>query len=117
MLWHWGAYQLSEFGIFFLGVFHKILANCFNTILIIASLTLLLGASDIVLECAVKISEALVFWQLVIGLTIVSLGTSIPEMFTAIASAKEGVGAFVVGRYLWLLYYTTVPVFRDCGAL
>jgi cation:H+ antiporter len=82
----------------------------YNIMLLIGSLSLLLGASDIVLEYAVKISEFLGVSEMVIGLTIVSLGTSIPEMFTAIASAKEGIGAFVVGD-IYGSYITQLSLF------
>jgi cation:H+ antiporter len=68
-----------------------------NLIIIIAALCLLVGASDIVLEFSVKLAELLHVSELVIGLTIVAIGTSIPEIFTAILSAQKGVGAFIIG--------------------
>jgi cation:H+ antiporter len=82
----------------------------FNIVLIIASLALLLGASDIVLEFAVKLSSSLGVSEMVIGLTVVSLGTSIPEMFTAIAAANEEIGAFVVGD-IYGSYITQLTLF------
>lgn len=82
----------------------------YNIFLLIGALSLLLGASDVVLEYAVKVSEGLGVSELVIGLTIVSLGTSIPEMFTAIASAKLGIGAFIVGDVIGS-YITQLSIF------
>lgn len=68
-----------------------------NILMLAASLIVLLAASNIVLEFAVKLAEAAGVSELVIGLTIVSVGTSIPEIFTAITSSLTGNGGFVVG--------------------
>jgi cation:H+ antiporter len=69
----------------------------FNIIMIIGAILLLVAASNVVLENAVKLAESLGVSELVIGLTIVSIGTSIPEIFTCIISAIRDVGAFAVG--------------------
>ena len=60
--------------------------------MIIGAIILLVAASNIVLENAVKLAETLGVSELVIGLTIVSIGTSIPEIFTCIISAIRDVG-------------------------
>jgi cation:H+ antiporter len=71
--------------------------NVANILMLAGSLLILLAGSNIVLEFAVKLAEAAGVSELVIGLTIVSIGTSIPEMFTAILSSAKGLGGFVVG--------------------
>ena len=82
----------------------------FNLVLMTGSLMLLLGASNAVLEFAVKLAEALGVSELVIGLTIVSIGTSIPEIFTAIISARLGLGAIVIGD-IYGSYITQLSIF------
>jgi cation:H+ antiporter len=69
----------------------------YHLIMIFGALLVLLAASNIVLENAVKLAEAIGVSQLVIGLTFVSIGTSIPEIFTCIISALRNVGGFAVG--------------------
>ncbi len=82
---------------FVLGYGADISNNLANILMLAGSLLILLAGSNIVLEFAVKLAEAAGISELVIGLTIVSIGTSIPEMFTAIISSSRGLGGFVVG--------------------
>ncbi len=82
----------------------------FNSVFIAGALALLLGASNLVLEYAVKLAHRLHISEFIIGLTIVSIGTSIPEMFTAVASAQRGVGSFVVGD-IYGSYLTQLTLF------
>nr|MDO8109903.1 sodium:calcium antiporter [Candidatus Sigynarchaeota archaeon] len=84
--------------------------NLANLMMLAGSLIVLLAASNIVLEFAVKLAEAAGVSELIIGLTIVSIGTSIPEMFTAVISAGNGVGAFVIGD-IYGSYITQLTLF------
>lgn len=81
-----------------------------NLILIIGAIALLLGASEIVLEFSLKLAENSGVSEIVIGLTIVSIGTSIPEMFTAVASGLQGTGAFILGD-IYGSYITQLTIF------
>ncbi len=81
-----------------------------NILLVIGALALLLGASEIVLEFSLKLAEYAKVSEIVIGLTIVSIGTSIPEMFTAVASALQGAGGFVIGD-IYGSYITQLTIF------
>jgi cation:H+ antiporter len=81
----------------FLGYGVAISNNLANILMLAGSLLVLLAGSNIVLEFAVKLAEAAGVSELVIGLTIVSIGTSIPEMFTAMLSSARGLGGFVIG--------------------
>jgi cation:H+ antiporter len=82
----------------------------FNIILFIGGVILLLAAGNVVLEYAVKLAESLGVSELVIGLTIVSVGTSIPEIFTSIVSSLNGVGALVVGD-IYGSYFCQLTIF------
>ncbi len=85
-----------------------------NVFLVLGSLTLLLGASEIVLEFSLKLAEYAGVSEIVIGLTIVSIGTSIPEMFTSVASALQNAGGFVLGDIYGSLYHATDHFLGHC---
>ena len=59
---------------------------------LVAGLTVLILSSHFLVWGAVDISE------LVIGLTIIAVGTSLPELASAIASARRGESEFVLGN-------------------
>ncbi len=65
--------------------------------IIVFSLILLLGACEFVIEYATRLSRLLKVSELIIGLTIVSVGTSIPEISTSMISAYYGLGGVAVG--------------------
>ena len=69
----------------------------FNLLLMTGSITILLGASNIVLDNSVHLAEIFHVPEIVIGLTLVSIGTSIPEIFTSIISSYQGEGSLTVG--------------------
>jgi cation:H+ antiporter len=81
-----------------------------NIVMLIGALALLVGSSSVVLEYAVKLAESLGVSELVIGLTIVSLGTSFPEIFTSINSAALGHGDFILGD-IYGSYITQLTLF------
>ena len=64
---------------------------------IIFSLMMLLGACEFVIEYATRLSRLLKVSELIIGLTIVSIGTSIPEISTSMISAYFELGGVAVG--------------------
>ncbi len=71
--------------------------NLFLLINICFSLAILLGACEFIIEYAVRLSRLLGISELIIGLTVVSIGTSIPEIFTAMTSAYYGYGGLIIG--------------------
>jgi cation:H+ antiporter len=58
----------------------------------------LLGGADWLVDGAVQIAEAFAVPQVVIGLTAVALGTSLPEMATSVLAAYRGEGDLAVGN-------------------
>lgn len=63
-------------------------------------LLLLVKGSDIFVTTAVKIAKQLGVSEFVIGLTLVALGTSIPEVGTSIAASLKHQGGIVLGNVL-----------------
>ncbi|MEZ6095891.1 MAG: calcium/sodium antiporter [Pirellulaceae bacterium] len=69
-----------------------------NLILVIIGLALLVGGSKLLIDGAVAIAEGLGVSKLVIGLTIVAAGTSLPEVATSVIAACKGERDIAVGN-------------------
>ncbi|MEM7289786.1 MAG: calcium/sodium antiporter [Pseudomonadota bacterium] len=61
-------------------------------------LVLLLAGGDILVRGAVVIAERMAIPPLIIGLTIVSIGTSAPELFISVQAALSGSGGLAIGN-------------------
>lgn len=83
----------------------------------IANLIVLLGSSKILLTGAVGISESLGISELVIGLTVVAIGTSIPELAATIAAVKQKQTGLIVGNILGSNAFNTLGVLGIVGLL
>ena len=73
---------------------------CLNIIFIIAGFYLLIKGADIFVEAASKIATKFNVPQIVIGLTIVAFGTSLPEAAVSIKGAMAGNAGISVGNVL-----------------
>lgn len=65
---------------------------------LIAGLILLLGGAEVMVRGAVTLARKLGISPMVIGLTVVALGTSAPELIVAIEAALEGAAGMAVGN-------------------
>ena len=77
--------------------------------LIIGAAVIALGA-DLLVENGTKIAEALGVPETVIALTFVALGTSLPELVTAITSLVKGHGALSLGNVIGANIFNLVLV-------
>lgn len=68
--------------------------------LLAAGLAILLFGGDLLIRGAVAIAEKLAIPPLIIGLTIVSLGTSAPELFISLQAALSGSGGLAIGNVI-----------------
>lgn len=80
-------------------------------------LALLLGGSYILVWGAVAVAKALGVSELVIGLTIVAVGTSLPELASAIAAARQRQPDLVIGNILGSNLFNTLVVVGIAGAV
>lgn len=64
----------------------------------IAGLALIIVGSNIAVEAAGKIARILGMSERFIGLTIVALGTSLPELFTSVSAARKGNADIAIGN-------------------
>lgn len=69
-----------------------------NTIFILIGLGLLVIGSNWLVDSAVKIAKMIGISELVIGLTIVAIGTSLPEVATSVIAALKGESDIAVGN-------------------
>lgn len=65
---------------------------------LIAGLILLLGGAEVMVRGAVTLARKLEISPMVIGLTVVAMGTSAPELIVAVEAALEGAAGIAVGN-------------------
>lgn len=83
----------------------------------VISLVILLGSSKILLVGAVGISKALGISDLMIGLTVVAIGTSMPELAASVAAAKQKQTGLIIGNILGSNAFNTLGVLGIVGLL
>lgn len=81
------------------------------------SIILLLLASRMLVHGAVSIASALGVSELVIGLTIVAIGTSLPELAAAIAAARKGAHDMIIGNIIGSNVFNTLGVLGITGVI
>lgn len=64
----------------------------------VIGLILIVCGSDVTVDAATKIAEYLKMSERFIGLTIVALGTSLPELFTSVSAAVKGKADIAIGN-------------------
>jgi cation:H+ antiporter len=73
-------------------------------------LVLLVSSSHFLVWGAVDIARTLGISELMVGLTIVAAGTSLPELASAIVSARKGQNDFVMGNIVGSNFFNTLAV-------
>ncbi len=84
---------------------------------VFAGLALLLGSSYLLVWGATAIARALGVSDLVIGLTIVAIGTSLPELAAAVAAARQKEADLAIGNVLGSNLFNTLVVVGIAGAI
>ena len=77
---------------------------------VVVGLSVLVGSSHFLCWGAVDLARRLGVTELVIGLTVVAAGTSLPELASAIASARRGEHEFVLGNIIGSNLFNTLAV-------
>jgi cation:H+ antiporter len=67
-------------------------------LLTVVGLVLVVWGSDVTVDAATEIARQIGFSERLIGLTIVALGTSLPELFTSVTAARKGKPGLAVGN-------------------
>ena len=71
-----------------------------NILLILIGFVLLIKGADFLVSGSVKIAKKLYIPEIIIGLTIVSIGTSMPELIVSITSALSGHSDIAIGNVI-----------------
>jgi len=83
----------------------------------LASLAILLGSSKLLLTGAVGICDELGISELIVGLTVIAIGTSLPELAASIAAAKQKQSGMIIGNILGSNAFNTLGVLGIVGLL
>ena len=67
-------------------------------ILIVVGFVLLIKGADFLVEGSSNIAKKFHIPEIIIGLTVVSIGTSMPELFVSVTSALSGYSDMAIGN-------------------
>jgi cation:H+ antiporter len=76
-----------------------------------------LGGAQLLVEGASGLAEAIGLSEAVIGLTVVAIGTSLPELVTAVAAARHGENDLIIGNIVGSNIFNSLPVAGLAGLL
>ncbi len=83
---------------------------CCDIFKLLVSLLLLIGSSHVLVWGAVDMARAMGVSELTIGLTVVGIGTSFPELASAIAAARRKEHEFVLGNIIGSNFFNMLAV-------
>ena len=84
---------------------------------LVVGLILLIGSSRLLVWGAVEIAHAFGISDLIIGLTIVAVGTSLPELASSIIAARKGEHDIALGNVLGSNLFNTLAVVGIAGSI
>jgi cation:H+ antiporter len=84
---------------------------------LVGGLAVLVASSHLLVWGAVAVARSLGVSELLIGLTVVAAGTSLPELASAIASARKGQSDFVLGNIIGSNFFNTLAVVGLSGTI
>ena len=84
---------------------------------VVVGLILLIASSRLLVWGAVTIAQSLGVSDLIIGLTIIAVGTSLPELASSIIAARKGEHDMAVGNILGSNLFNTLAVVGIAGAI
>jgi cation:H+ antiporter len=85
--------------------------------LVPVSIALLVVGADRTVSAAVRLARTLGMSTVIVGATVVSLGTTLPEMFTSVTAAFSGEGGLALGNGVGSIICNTGLVFGLCCLL
>ncbi len=89
----------------------------FAVLWMIIGLVLLIASSRLLVWGAVEVAQSLGVSDLIIGLTIIAIGTSLPELASSVIAARKGEHDMVVGNILGSNIFNTLAVVGIAGAI
>lgn len=95
----------------------KLLSPVMSGVYIAGGLAAIIFGGDMVVNNASKIAETLGLTQNLIGLTIVAVGTSLPELATSIIAAKKGESGLALGNAVGSCIFNILFILGMSGVL
>ena len=86
-------------------------------LLLFVGLAFLVGSSHVLVWGCVDLARTMGVSELLIGLTVVAVGTSLPELASAVASARKGEHEFVLGNIVGSNFFNTLAVVGLAGTI
>ncbi|MEQ9649382.1 MAG: calcium/sodium antiporter [Sandaracinaceae bacterium] len=84
---------------------------------VVVGLALLLGSSRLLVWGAVQLAEQLAVPELVVGLSVVAIGTSLPELAASVMAARRGEHDLAVGNVIGSNMFNTLGVLALPGLI
>ncbi|MBC75828.1 MAG: calcium/sodium antiporter [Halobacteriovoraceae bacterium] len=84
---------------------------------LVLGLVVLIGSSRLLVWAAVEIASFFNVSELVIGLTVVAIGTSLPELASSVAAAKKGEDDIALGNVIGSNLFNTLAVIGLAGSI
>ena len=88
-----------------------------NLIFVVVGLAGIIIGGDFVVDGATEVAKALGMSEMLIGLTIVAVGTSLPELVTSIVAARKGENDIAVGNAIGSCIFNVVLILGFCSIL
>jgi len=86
-------------------------------LLLFLGLVFLVGSSHVLVWGSVDLARRMGVSELLIGLTIIAVGTSLPELASAVVSARKGEHEFVLGNIVGSNFFNTLAVVGLAGTI
>jgi cation:H+ antiporter len=94
-----------------------IMSNLKAAMLLLGGLLIMVAASRMVVYGATNIARALGVSDLVIGLTVVAIGTSLPELAASVSGALRGQPDIAIGNVIGSNMFNLLPVLAIAGLI
>ena len=88
-----------------------------NLLLVAVGLAGIIFGGDLVVDNAAKFAKFLGMSELLVGLTIVAVGTSLPELVTSIVAAKKGENDIAIGNAIGSCLFNIVLILGLCSTI
>ena len=89
----------------------------FNLLLVIIGLAFIIFGGRLVVNNAVDIAKELKVSEAIIGLTIVAIGTSLPELVTSVVAARKGENDIAIGNAIGSNIFNIILILGFCSIL
>lgn len=95
----------------------KIMSWTKSLIFIVLGIAAIIGGGNLVVNGATKIASNLGMSQTLIGLTIVAIGTSLPELVTSVVAAKKGDSGIAMGNVVGSNIFNILFILGSAGTI